>query len=31
MNSSIQPSRAALWLAFAAIYLIWGSTYLGSG
>lgn len=29
MNSSIQPSRAALWLAFAAIYLIWGSTYLG--
>ena len=23
------PSRAALFLAFAAIYLIWGSTYLG--
>src|SRR5436305_14219475 len=23
------PSRAALVLAFAAIYLIWGSTYLG--
>src|SRR5688572_1645041 len=23
------PSRAALLLAFAAIYIIWGSTYLG--
>lgn len=27
--SSTSPSRAALILAFAAIYLIWGSTYLG--
>jgi len=23
------PSRTALWLGFAAIYIIWGSTYLG--
>lgn len=23
------PSRSALWLAFGAIYVIWGSTYLG--
>jgi drug/metabolite transporter (DMT)-like permease len=29
MNSSVTPSRTALVLAFAAIYLIWGSTYLG--
>jgi drug/metabolite transporter (DMT)-like permease len=29
MNSSPAPSRTALLLAFAAIYLIWGSTYLG--
>ena len=28
-TSSPQPSRGALLLAFAAIYLIWGSTYLG--
>lgn len=27
--SSTSPSRSALILAFAAIYLIWGSTYLG--
>ncbi|MFO1449583.1 MAG: EamA family transporter [Opitutaceae bacterium] len=27
--SSAEASRGALWLAFAAIYLIWGSTYLG--
>ena len=25
----VEPSRTALILAFAAIYLIWGSTYLG--
>jgi drug/metabolite transporter (DMT)-like permease len=24
-----QPTRLAIWLAFAALYLIWGSTYLG--
>jgi drug/metabolite transporter (DMT)-like permease len=29
MNASPAPSRTALLLAFAAIYLIWGSTYLG--
>ncbi|MGA2692808.1 MAG: EamA family transporter [Opitutaceae bacterium] len=29
MNSSPKPSRTAFILAFAAIYLIWGSTYLG--
>ena len=29
MNPSPAPSRTALLLAFAAIYLIWGSTYLG--
>jgi drug/metabolite transporter (DMT)-like permease len=29
VNSSAAPSRARLLLAFAAIYLIWGSTYLG--
>lgn len=29
MNAPASPNRAALILAFAAIYLIWGSTYLG--
>lgn len=29
MNAHPKPSRGALILAFAAIYLIWGSTYLG--
>ncbi len=29
MNTSAAPSRTALILAFATIYLIWGSTYLG--
>ncbi|MDQ5978456.1 MAG: hypothetical protein QG602_1430 [Verrucomicrobiota bacterium] len=29
MSSSAQPARSALLAAFAAIYLIWGSTYLG--
>jgi len=29
MKTSAPPSRASLILAFAAIYLIWGSTYLG--
>jgi drug/metabolite transporter (DMT)-like permease len=29
LTSSPPPSRTALILAFAAIYLIWGSTYLG--
>lgn len=29
MTTSPTPSRTALLLAFAAIYLIWGSTYLG--
>lgn len=29
MNAKPAPSRAALVAAFAAIYLIWGSTYLG--
>jgi drug/metabolite transporter (DMT)-like permease len=29
MKPSVAPSRSALLLAFAAIYLIWGSTYLG--
>lgn len=29
MKPSVPPSRTALLLAFAAIYLIWGSTYLG--
>ena len=29
MTSTPAPSRTALLLAFAAIYLIWGSTYLG--
>lgn len=29
MNSPNKPSRLAFILAFAAIYLIWGSTYLG--
>jgi drug/metabolite transporter (DMT)-like permease len=29
MKPHAAPSRAALLLAFAAIYLIWGSTYLG--
>ncbi len=29
MNSSSHPSRSALIAGFAAIYLIWGSTYLG--
>jgi drug/metabolite transporter (DMT)-like permease len=29
MNPSSTPSRGSLILAFAAIYLIWGSTYLG--
>ncbi len=29
MSSSAQPSRTALIAAFAAIYIIWGSTYLG--
>lgn len=28
-TSPIGPSRAAVLLAFAAVYLIWGSTYLG--
>lgn len=29
MNTASAPSRSAFVLAFAAIYLIWGSTYLG--
>ncbi len=29
MSASVVPSRARLVLAFAAVYLIWGSTYLG--
>jgi drug/metabolite transporter (DMT)-like permease len=29
LNSSSHPSRSALIAGFAAIYLIWGSTYLG--
>lgn len=29
MSSSAQPSRTALIAGFAAIYIIWGSTYLG--
>ena len=29
MTPSSQPSRLKLGLAFAAIWLIWGSTYLG--
>lgn len=28
-NSAARPSRASILLAFAALYLIWGSTYLG--
>jgi drug/metabolite transporter (DMT)-like permease len=29
MNSSSAPSRGAILVAFATIYLVWGSTYLG--
>lgn len=29
MNSTPAPSRASVLLAFAAVYIIWGSTYLG--
>ncbi|UOQ66530.1 drug/metabolite exporter YedA [Hymenobacter volaticus] len=29
MNSTSAPSRASVLLAFAAVYIIWGSTYLG--
>ncbi|TGD81657.1 drug/metabolite exporter YedA [Hymenobacter wooponensis] len=29
MSASTSPSRASILLAFAALYIIWGSTYLG--
>ncbi|QJX46423.1 drug/metabolite exporter YedA [Hymenobacter taeanensis] len=29
MSAPISPSRASILLAFAALYIIWGSTYLG--
>lgn len=29
MNTTVPPSRLKIFLAFAAIYLIWGSTFLG--
>ncbi|SNC76213.1 Permease of the drug/metabolite transporter (DMT) superfamily [Hymenobacter gelipurpurascens] len=29
MSASASPSRASILLAFAALYIIWGSTYLG--